>query len=120
MSALEDLQIFPSRDAGYLAMQGTADGSVVRARILRADIDALDRFKATIPGKQEAFARANRDLVGEIAQAKIARGEFDLEGEARAVKVTAQDFEGRSFSEAAFNPRLQTVWADRGGRLSPA
>jgi len=120
MSVSVDFQVFPSRDPSYLAMQGAVDGFVVRVRIRRTEIDSLDRFNAAIPRKLEAFARDNRDLIGEIAQSKIARGEFDLEGEARAVKITVQDFEGRSFSDASFNPHLQSMWADRGGRLSPA
>jgi len=89
-----DLQIFPSKDPSYLAMQGRANSGAVRVLMKLTELDKLDRLNAA------------------IAQGKIARGEFELEGEARTVTVVALDFEGRGISDAPLNPIFQTLWVD--------
>jgi hypothetical protein len=107
-----DLQIFPSKDPSYLAMQGRANSGAVRVLMKLTELDKLDRLNAAIPDKRNCFARQNREVFSEIAQGKIARGEFELEGEARTVTVVALDFEGRGISDAPLNPIFQTLWVD--------
>lgn len=125
---MDDLQIFPSRDSSFVALQGRLDCAPLNVRVQREAIDDFDRFSGGAPTESQriAFVRHNLEVIAEIAQAKIDRSEFEHENwhgrDARAVRITGADFAeylGQAvnrLSFAAFDPGVQPTWG-RDGRF---
>ena len=121
-----DLQIFPSRDTSYVALQGRLERRPVNVRVLSIAIDDLDAFSPGTPTEEQrtAFVRHNREAVGAIVERKIAAGEIVDENwygrDAVGVRVTGADFEeylqhpGNELSYAAFDPRVRPGFGAQG------
>jgi hypothetical protein len=125
--ALNDFQIFPSRDDGYVALQGRLGRETVNVRVPSTAID--DVAEATPSNEQRVqFVRHNLSAFGAIAQAKTERGEA-TPGEwygrpVLNVRIGSEDLEryerdgGEPLSYAAFDPRRQAAWVGSDGKFA--